>query len=64
MRPSSRIVALGITWELRVAGVWCVFYSVDVEIVTVDVVDVARKGRETTDAVLGLDDEEGEENEP
>ena len=64
MRPSPRIVALGITWELRVAGVWRVFYSVDVQIVTVDVVDVARKRRETTDAVLGLDDEEGEENEP
>lgn len=64
MRPSPRIVALGITWELRVVGVWRVFYSVDAEIVTVDVVDVARKGREATEAVLGSGDDEGEENEP
>jgi mRNA-degrading endonuclease RelE of RelBE toxin-antitoxin system len=63
MRQSPRIVALGITWELRIAGVWRVFYSVDAEVVTVDVVDIARKGRETTDAVLGSDDDEGEENE-
>ena len=64
MRPSPRIVALGITWELRIAGVWRAFYSVDAEIVTVDVVDIARKGRETTDTVLGSPDDEGEENEP
>lgn len=64
MRPSPRIVTLGITWELRIAGVWRAFYSVDAEIVTVDVVDIARKGRETTDRVLGSDDDEGEENGP
>jgi hypothetical protein len=63
MRPSPRIVTLGITWELRIAGVWRVFYGVDAEIVTVDVIDIARKGRETTDAVLGSrEDDEGEEN--
>src|SRR5262249_6169034 len=58
MRPTPRVVALGITWELRVAGVWRVFYSVDAEIVTVDVIDIARKGRETTDQLLGPEDDE------
>jgi mRNA-degrading endonuclease RelE of RelBE toxin-antitoxin system len=63
MRPSPRIVALGVTWELRIAGVWLVFYSVDEETVTVDVIDVARKGRATTEQVLALDDDDEEKDE-
>ena len=59
MKPSPRIVALGVTWELRIAGVWRVFYSVDEEVVTVDVIDIARKERRTTDEVLS--EKEGEE---
>ena len=64
LRPSPRIVALGITWELRIAGVWRVFYSVDAEIVIVDVIDIARKGRETTEEVLASREDEDEEKEP
>jgi mRNA-degrading endonuclease RelE of RelBE toxin-antitoxin system len=66
MRASPRVLAIGATWELRIAGVWRVFYSVDEAIVTVDVIDIARKGRETTDQVLGdaaneeADDEDDE----
>ena len=53
-------MALGITWELRVAGVWRVFYSIESETVTVNVIDISRKGRQTTEDVLAAeDDEEG-----
>jgi len=59
MRPTPRVVALGITWELRIAGSWRAFYSVDAEIVTVDVIDIVRKGRGTTEqALASMDDDE------
>lgn len=60
LRPTPAVVALGISWELRLAGVWRVFYSVDVEIVTVDVIDIARKGRETTEWVLASNENDWE----
>ena len=59
-RPTAAVVALGITWELRIAGVWRVFYSVDSEIMTVDVIHIARKGRETTEQLLAAAEEDGE----
>jgi prevent-host-death family protein len=34
MRPTPKVVALGITWELRIAAIWRVFYSVDTDVVT------------------------------
>jgi mRNA-degrading endonuclease RelE of RelBE toxin-antitoxin system len=63
MDASQRVVALGITWELRIAGSWRVFYSVDDDVITVDVIDIARKGREMTDQILAsADDDDEEEN--
>jgi hypothetical protein len=59
LRQTQTIAALGITWELRVAGVWRVFYDVDADIVTVDVIHIARKGRATTDLVLASIDDDG-----
>jgi mRNA-degrading endonuclease RelE of RelBE toxin-antitoxin system len=60
LRPTPAVLALGITWELRIAGVWRVFYSVDSEIVTVDVIQIARKGRETTEQLLASAEEDPE----
>ena len=61
MRPSPGVQALGISWEVRIAGVWRVFYSVDAEIVTVNVIDISRKGRETTEEILAAVQEDDED---
>jgi mRNA-degrading endonuclease RelE of RelBE toxin-antitoxin system len=60
IQPSPRVLALGITWELRVAGVWRVFYGVEAHTVTVTIIEIARKGRENTEEVLARHDEEEE----
>jgi hypothetical protein len=60
MRVSPRVAALGITWELRIAGTWRVFFSVDGELASVTVIDIIRKDREMTEKILREPGEDGE----